>query len=159
MTHFVSSCKRFLFTRFVFRSAQARKCGVLLLTCSSWLTGIAPGWSGQVLQRGGASPVLAQSANQIRSYAGAVLDIEPLRQNAYRKVKNMMKGIVPNDVCRTGQLPGDVRSICANFFDESADRIRKNNLSIGEFNDITQKSQSDPKLMNQIQQELIRQQR
>jgi Domain of unknown function (DUF4168) len=159
MTHFVSSCARFSLTGLAFRSTHARRCGILLFACTSWLAGIAPGWSGQILHLDGSSSVLAQSASQIRSYAGAVLDIEPLRQNAYEKVKNMMKGNVPKDVCRTGQLPGDVRSICANFFDESADRIRRNNLSIGEFNEITQKSQSDPKLKNQIQQEMIRQQR
>jgi hypothetical protein len=159
MTHFALSCTRFASMRSNFRLSHVQKCGILLLTCGSCFVGISPGWSGQIFQSSGVSAVLAQSANQIRSYAGAVLDIEPLRKDAYRKVQNMMKGNVPSDVCRHGQLPGDVRSICANFFDESADRIRKNNLSIGEFNDITQKSQSDPKLMNQIQQELIRLQR
>jgi hypothetical protein len=159
MTHFAAPCTHFAFMRLDSRSSHVRKCGILLLACGSWLAGIAPGWSGQVFHASDSSAVFAQSANQIRSYAGAVLDIEPLRKDAYRRVQNMMKGNVPSDVCRHGQLPGDVRSICANFFDESADRIRKNNLSIGEFNDITQKSQSDPKLMNQIQQELIRQQR
>ncbi len=159
MTHFALYCKSLACMRSNFRSSHVQKYGILLLACGSWFAGIAPGWSGQVFQSSGASAVLAQSANQIRSYAGAVLDIEPLRKDAYRKVQNMMKGNVPSDVCRHGQVPGDVRSICSSFFDESADRIRKNNLSIGEFNDITQKSQSDPKLMNQIQQELIRLQR
>jgi hypothetical protein len=159
MTHFALSCTSLVCMRSNFRSSHVQKCGILLLACGSWLAGVVPGWSGQVLQSSGSSAVLAQSASQIRSYAGAVLDIEPLRKDAYRKVQDMMKGNVPSDVCRHGQLPGDVRSICSNFFDESADRIRKNNLSIGEFNDITQKSQSDPKLMNQIQQELIRLQR
>lgn len=142
-----------------FRSAQVQRCGLMLFVCGSWLAGVVPGWSGQVLQTTGSATVLAQSAEQIRGYAGAVLDIEPLRQQAYRKVREMMKGNMPNDVCRQNALPGNVRSICSNFFDESASRIRQNNLSIGEFNDITQKSQSDPGLMNRIQQELIRQQR
>jgi Domain of unknown function (DUF4168) len=145
-------------SRITFRSAQVQRCGIVLLACGSWLAGAAPGWSGQVLVKTGASTALAQSADQIRSYASAVLDIEPLRQQAYRKVKGMMKGNVPNDVCRHSELPGDVRSICSNFFDESANRIRQNNLSIGEFNDITQKSQTDSGLMNKIQKELIRQQ-
>jgi Domain of unknown function (DUF4168) len=141
------------------RPAQLKWCGIILLACGSCLTSTVPGWSGKVLHLAGASAVLAQSTEQIRGYAGAVLDIEPLRQQAFRRVKEKMKGNLPNDVCRHSNLPGDVRSICSNFFDESATRIRQNNLSISEFNDITQKSQSDPGLMNKIQQELIRQQR
>lgn len=154
MTHFALSCKRSPVC-----IAPVKRFGIVLLACGSWLSGVVPGWSGQVLQTSGDSAALAQSADQIRNYAGAVLRIEPLRRDAYRKVKSMMKGNLPNDVCRHSQLPGNVRSICANFFDESADLIRQNNLSIGEFNDITQKSQTDQKLMNQIQQELIRLQR
>jgi Domain of unknown function (DUF4168) len=145
-------------SRISFRSVQVQRCGILLLTCGGYLAGLVPGWSGQALQPTGVSAVYAQTAEQIRGYAGAVLDIEPLRQHAFRKVKDMMKGNVPNDVCRHGQVPGEVRSICSTFFDESANRIRQNNLSIGEFNDITQKSQTDPGLMNKIQQELIRRQ-
>ena len=147
------------YPRMNLRSAQLKRCGIVLLTCGSCLTSAIPGWSGKVLYLSGTPAVLAQSAEQIKGYAGAVLDIEPLRQQAFRRVKDKMKGNMPNDVCRHGNLPGEVRSICSNFFDESASRIRQNNLSIGEFNDITQKSQSDPGLMNRIQQELIRQQR
>jgi hypothetical protein len=131
----------------------------LLFAACGWLTGIVPEWSGQTAQLNWTTAALAQSANQIRSYAGAVLEIEPLRRDAYRKVRRMMNGNVPNDVCRQGRLPGDVNNICSDFFDRSADIIRRNNLSIREFNDMTQRSQSDSKLMNQIQQELIRQQR
>lgn len=133
--------------------------GTVVLVCCTWFIGVVPSWSGRA-----DSPItwstaaFAQSANKIRSYAGAVLEIEPLRRRAYRDVRRMMNGNLPNDVCRQEQVPGNVRSICADFFDESANIIRRNNLSISEFNDLTQRSQSDSSLMNQIQQELIRQQ-
>ncbi len=131
--------------------------GIFILVCGTWLTGVVPSWSGrgdsQVVW---SSTAFAQSSGKIRNYAGAVLEIEPLRKRAYREVRRMMNGNLPNDVCRQGQLPGNVRSICTDFFDESANIIRKNNLSIGEFNEFTQRSQSDSGLMNQIQQELIR---
>jgi hypothetical protein len=141
------------------RSFNVQWWGILLLVSSSgWLTGIVPGWSGETAHLSWSTAVWAQTANQIRNYAGAVLDIEPLRRKAYRDVRHMLKGTVPSDVCRLGQLPGTVNSVCSSFFDESADIIRRNNLSINEFNDITQRSKTDPKLMNQIQQELIRQQ-
>jgi hypothetical protein len=129
-----------------------------LLVCCAWLTGAVPSWSGRVDSQAAtwSSAAFAQSMSKIRNYAGAVLEIEPLRRKAYREVRRMMNGNLPNDVCRQGQLPGNVRSICSDFFDESANIIRKNNLSIGEFNEFTQRSQSDSGLMNQIQQELIR---
>jgi hypothetical protein len=151
MTHFVSSC-----VRPNVRLLNAQWWGIILMACCGCLTGVVPEWSRQSAQLNGSSAVLAQTTNQIRSYAGAVLDIEPLRKRAYRDVRQMMKGSVPSDVCRIGQLPGNVNSICSSFFDESANIIRRNNLSINEFNDITQKSKTDSKLMNQIQQELIR---
>ncbi len=131
--------------------------GIFVLVCGAWLTGAVPSWSGRVDSHVvWSSTASAQSTGKIRSYAGAVLEIEPLRKKAYREVRRVMNGNLPNDVCRQGQLPGNVRSICTDFFDESANIIRKNNLSIGEFNEFTQRSQSDSGLMNQIQKELIR---
>jgi Domain of unknown function (DUF4168) len=139
--------------------SAARGLGICLFVCGAWLTGLVPSWSGQINSQVVWSAVAsAQSLSKVRSYAGAVLEIEPLRRRAYREVRRMMNGNLPNDVCRQGQLPSNVRSICTDFFDESANIIRKNNLSIGEFNELTQRSQSDTNLMNQIQQELIRQQ-
>jgi hypothetical protein len=154
MTHFAFSCVR------PQKGFSHRQCwGVLVFAACSWLTGIAPGWSEQAVQVDWSTKAWAQSVSQIRGYAGAVLEIEPLRREAYRRVRRMMNGNVPNDVCRQGQLPGDVNGICSDFFDRSANIIRKNNLSIREFNELTQRSQSDGKLMKKIQQELIRQQR
>jgi hypothetical protein len=98
----------------------------------------------------------AQNTDKVRDYARAVLAIEPIRVNSFKTVKKMMKGTVPSDVCRQGQIPGEIRLICNGFLDDSARIIRQHNLSISEFNDITQRSKSDPKLMKQIQQELIR---
>jgi hypothetical protein len=147
-------------SRPIVSSSAVRGLGICLFVCGAWLTGLVPSWSGQIdAPLVWASAASAQSMSKVRSYAGAVLEIEPLRRKAFRDVRRMMNGNLPNDVCRQGQLPNNVRSICTDFFDESANIIRKNNLSITEFNDLTQRSQSDTSLMNQIQQELIRQQR
>lgn len=153
MTHFASSC-----VRPNIYSSTMQWGGMVLLTSFVVLAGLVPGLSRQSAEINWASAAFAQTTNQIQNYAGAVLEIEPLRRKAYQKVRRMMNGNVPSDVCRQDRLPNMVNSICANFFDESADIIRKNNLSIREFNDLTQRSQSDKRLMNEIQQELIRQQ-
>lgn len=139
--------------------SAAQGWGICLFVCCAWLTGIVPSWSGRLdSQVVWSSVAFAQSASKIRSYAGAVLEIEPLRRRAYRDVRHMMNGNLPSDVCGQGQLPSNVRSICASFFNETENIIRRNNLSVGEFNDFTQRSQSDSSLRNLIQQELIRQQ-
>ena len=147
-------------SRPIVSGSAARGLGICLFVCGTWLTGLVPSWSGQIdAPLVWSSAASAQSISKVRNYAGAVLEIEPLRRKAFRDVRRMMNGNLPNDVCRQGQLPSNVRSICTDFFDESANIIRKNNLSITEFNDLTQRSQSDSGLMNQIQQELIRQQK
>lgn len=139
--------------------SAAQGWGIFLIACCAWLTGIVPAGSGHgVAQITWSSAAVAQPVSKIRNYAGAVLEIEPLRRKAYKDVRRMMNGNLPNDVCRHEQLPINVKSVCSSFFDESANIIRRNNLSIGEFNELTQKSQSDSGLMNLIQQELIRQQ-
>jgi hypothetical protein len=101
----------------------------------------------------------AQSATQVSHYAEAVLEMEPLRQKSYREVRRIMGGNVPDETCRQGGLSKPVKAICDRFFRESADIIQKNNLSINEFNEITQRAQSDPGLKSRIQKELIRQQK
>lgn len=130
--------------------------GILLLASWGWLGGVVPSVSPQSGYWGWSTVAIAQTAEKVRDYAKAVLAIEPIRVNSFKTVRRMMNGTVPTDVCRQGRLPGDVRLICDGFLDDSARIIRQHNLSISEFNDITQRSKTDPKLMKQIQQELIR---
>ncbi|MGB8699870.1 MAG: DUF4168 domain-containing protein [Thermosynechococcaceae cyanobacterium] len=151
MTHFASSC-----VPSHPRLSRLHWWSVLLLAGSSCLTGVVPGWSNSTAQLSWSTTAFAQTTDQIRSYAEAVLDIEPLRRRAYGQVRKKMNGSVPGDVCRQGQLPGDVKSICSDFLGESADIIRRRNLTINQFNDITQRSQADPELRNRIQEEMKR---
>ncbi len=101
---------------------------------------------------------MAQSY-KVREYAGAVLEIEPLRQDSFREVRNIMGGKVPSDICRQSSMPNSVSMICDRFLDRSAAIIQRHNLTVNEFNEMTQRSKSDPQLMKAIQAELIRLQR
>jgi hypothetical protein len=130
--------------------------GILIITSFGWVNGVVPTYLPNSGIVNWSTVVFAQTTDKVRDYARAVLAIEPIRVNSFKTVQRMMNGTVPSDVCRQGQLPGEVRLICNGFLDDSAKIIRQHNLSISEFNDITQRSKSDPKLMKQIQQELIR---
>lgn len=130
--------------------------GILMITSLGWFSGGVPIYLSHSNTLEWSTAAFAQTTDKVRDYARAVLAIEPIRINSFKTVQKMMNGTVPTDVCRQGQLPGQVRMICNGFLDDSARIIRQHNLSISEFNDITQRSKTDPKLMKQIQQELIR---
>lgn len=123
------------------------------------LSGWLPGLSNDVLTLTGSPAAYAQSSfsnDQVNNYAQAVLAMEPLRQRSYQQVQRLMGGKTPDDVCRQEGLPNPVRIICDRFFQESAEIIKGNRLSLNEFNQITQRAQNDSALKNRIQQALIR---
>ena len=132
-----------------------------LLSSMGLLSGWAPGLSQDFTTVVFDTATYAQSTvnnTQIIRYAQSVLEIEPVRKEEFAKVRQVMKGNVPANVCRQDGLPEAVATACKSFFSRSADIIRKNKLSIGEFNQITQQVQSDSGLKVRIQKELIRQQ-
>ncbi|UBF28769.1 DUF4168 domain-containing protein [Kovacikia minuta CCNUW1] len=98
----------------------------------------------------------AQSGDPVVQYAQAAYEIERTRQKKYSEAKQIMGGDVPADVCRQQNIPSTVRGICDEFLKESANIIKKNGLTIGQFNDITRRKDSEPALQQQIQSELLR---
>jgi len=98
----------------------------------------------------------AQSAEQVTQYAKAVLQIEPVRQEALAEAKQVMGGSVPANVCRQSSIPNAVESVCKTFLSRSADIIQSSGLTIGEFNRITMRLQNDSRLRDRMRQELIR---
>jgi hypothetical protein len=111
---------------------------------------------------------LAQDANlspqQMRSYAQSVLQIEPIRQAAYRDIKNIVgNDDVPAIACHQPNslngLSRQVRSIAVEYCNRSIAIVEDNGLSIEAFNNITGMVQRNPNLATQVQQEMIRLQR
>lgn len=121
---------------------------------SGWVPGLSKDFSTVVFE----TTAQAQSSSQVKKYARAVLDMEPLRQSSYREFTRLTGGNMPTEACRRGGLPNDVEYVCKRFFSRSAEIIEKNGLSIAEFNSITSKLQRDGSLKQRIQQELMRQQ-
>lgn len=112
--------------------------------------------------------VLAQqnpnvSDEEIRSYARAVLLIEPRRKQAYDEIRGIAGGTVPAVICSEirsiNRLNRDLRAIAVNYCDQAKNYIEQHNLTVTRFNEITRSQQDSPDLQRKIQAELLRQQR
>lgn len=139
----------------------------LLLGLFSWgavLLGIVPDLSGtttsvfNTVVQAQQSPEFSEM--EIRSYARAVLGIEPRRQTAFNEIQAIMGAgkSIPDVVCnetRTiNQLDKAVRDIAVNYCTQAKSIIETNELTITRFNEITQRQQADPALQKRIQAEL-----
>lgn len=104
-------------------------------------------------------PMIAQSSTDLKSklpsYADTFLRLEQERQKAKEQAEQFMNPL-PNNVCKQKNLPGPVTNICDRFFNESAQIIRSNGLSLQDFNDITNKLRNDSSWKNLFDQELRR---
>lgn len=100
------------------------------------------------------------SETEIRNYARAVLGIEPRRQTAYNEIQGIVgagKSIPPvvcNETQTINRLDKAVRDIAVNYCTQAKSIIETNELTIGRFNEITQRQQADPALQKRIQSEL-----
>lgn len=126
------------------------------------------------------APAAAQSArppilnadvsnDEVTNYAKAVLEMEPLRQQAYNDVKQLVgAGDVPPIVCfqekSMQNLPTNARPVVERFCNRSKEIIEKyfgaNQAGSQRYNDITTAISGDnppnPSLQQRIQNELIR---
>lgn len=107
------------------------------------------------------SAAFAQSNDEIRNYAKAVLAMEPVRQQAFDEVKRITGGNPPAIACNRpesfSQLPGNARAIVANYCRRSKEIVESNGIGINLFNDLTARLQKgDANLKQRISQELMR---
>ena len=99
------------------------------------------------------------SEQQLRSYAQAVLSIEPYRQQAFADIQQVIGNSPPNIICNKpssyGDLPQAAQTIASNYCATSKKIVESNNLSVSQFNTITIKAQSDGGLEQRIQNAMI----
>lgn len=89
--------------------------------------------------------VHAQTPAEMTQYTKIAQQIERQRLQEYAKVRGLMGGTVPENVCQQGNLPQPVRDICANFDATSRNIITSNGMTIPKFNEITRFCQQTPK--------------
>jgi hypothetical protein len=106
---------------------------------------------------GSAAYAQAVSDQEVQSYAQSVLAIEPIRQAAYNKIKQISgSSEVPVVACHRpsslSNLPESIRDIAVDYCNQAIAIVERNNLTITRFNQITVAHQSNPGLSDRIQQ-------
>lgn len=96
---------------------------------------------------------------QLKSYARAVLSIEPHRQQAFADITQIIGSSPPNIVCNQpdsySDLPSDAQTIAMNYCATSKQIVESNGLSVSQFNSITLEAQSDEGLESEIQDVML----
>lgn len=112
------------------------------------------------LQMSAISQAQEYNEQQLENYAQAVIAIEKLRRNTFGEIQNVLNSQkVPNIACNRSEsyedLPSDARSLIINYCNRSKEIVQKQGLTVSEFNQITEKMESNPKLKEKVQQEML----
>lgn len=154
----IANSSRFTLKKILWRSLLA---GVL--SALGLLAGVAPNLGGRSLVEEINSSAYAQTITdeEVANYAKSVLQIEPLRQQLYNQIKQLIGTPPPiscNDPISSNQLTGLARNIADSYCEQSKIIVEENSLTIRRFNEITQAIENNSAIQMLIVQELIRQQ-
>jgi hypothetical protein len=90
----------------------------------------------------------------LRNYAAALMEIEPIRQSALTQVRASAGGTLPNLVCNQPNtmegLNSEAKALFINYCDRCESIASSRGLSIERFNQITQSVRSTPQLQNRV---------
>jgi hypothetical protein len=90
----------------------------------------------------------------LRNYAAALMEIEPIRQSTLAQVRASAGGTLPNLVCNQPNtmegLNSEAKSLFINYCDRCESIASSRGLSIERFNQITQSVRSSSQLQNRV---------
>lgn len=135
---------------------------VSILSTVGLVSGLIPGFSAGSPRLVFGTVAQAQvNEKEITSYAQTVLDLEPVRQQAYEAIKRKIgSNNVPNIVCSQpdsiNSLPRNIREIAVKYCKDSKQIVEINGLTITQFNAITVSLQNNSSLQQQVQAEMLR---
>jgi hypothetical protein len=91
----------------------------------------------------------------LRSYAAALMEIEPIRQSALSQVSQANSGgTLPNLVCNQpgtmGGLNSEAKSLFVKYCNQCESIAASKGLSIDRFNQITQAVRANPQLQSRV---------
>jgi Domain of unknown function (DUF4168) len=90
----------------------------------------------------------------LRNYAAALMEIEPIRQSALTQVRASAGVTLPNLVCNQPNtmegLNSEAKSLFINYCDRCESIAASRGLSIERFNQITQSVRSSSQLQNRV---------
>ena len=98
----------------------------------------------------------APSDTDLRKYGNAAVEIESLRQNTYSNIQGIVGSSQPAQLSCNKQksfrsLPDNARSLAVDYCKQSEAIVKKNGLSINQFNQITQQLKKNPDLYKKLQ--------
>ncbi|HAA29586.1 MAG TPA: hypothetical protein DCE56_20220 [Cyanobacteria bacterium UBA8553] len=100
------------------------------------------------------------SSEQVDNYAKAVLAIEPIRQEAYEEIEKLSNNEKVSEItCNQPEtikaLDQSIQTIAVNYCKKAKQFIQDQSLTVTQFNEITNSSQSDAELRARIQNKLL----
>ena len=115
--------------------------------------------AGAVPQRSAQSAVNEGVSNpELKKYAKALIEIEPLRIAALETISQKMAGNLPNLMCHQPEsmssLPIDARKVFVNYCNQSQAIAQRYGLGIERFNEITSMVLSNPRLQGRLQRQV-----
>ena len=134
-----------------------------ILASLSILVGLAPEISGRSSSMDGlvnislASNVYAQefTPEETESYAKAGYEVELLRREVYKELKNLMNEPPANIVCdqqsTIDNLEPEAQEIASRYCTQSQQIVQQNNLSINRFNELKARYDSKGDFYQQVQ--------
>jgi hypothetical protein len=100
--------------------------------------------------------LLQVSDEELRKYAAALIEIEPLRVEALNSIRSRVAGDLPNLMCNQPDsmsgLPSDARKIFVRYCANANEIANRKGLSMAAFNRITGQVASSPQLRKRLQQ-------
>jgi Domain of unknown function (DUF4168) len=128
----------------------------IITGCLSLATGIVPD-----LTASQPSLVFSSSARadefsdvDLRNYAAALMEIEPIRQSALAQVRASTGGTLPNLVCNQPSsmegLNNEAKSLFVKYCNQCETIASSRGLSIDKFNQITQSVRANSQLQNRV---------
>ncbi|MDB9535826.1 DUF4168 domain-containing protein [Dolichospermum planctonicum CS-1226] len=104
------------------------------------------------------SPAIAQTFNvndtELTNYVKAVLEMEPVRQQAFEEIKKIIGSkdipqVICNDPTSVNALPSKAKDIAVNYCNQSQQIVKKF-ISVERFNEITLQKQKNTTLQKQL---------
>lgn len=139
---------------------------IRVVSTIAWLAGVTAILAGCSSKAVSDSPtpvptLSSVTAKEIQNYAKAVLSIESSRIAAYNDIQKIINDEkVPDVTCTKvdtiAALPKSIQDIVVNYCNKAKEIGEKQGLTMPQFNAITNSAQTDPKLKQRIQKELLR---
>jgi Domain of unknown function (DUF4168) len=96
---------------------------------------------------------------ELRKYAAALIEIEPLRLDALNQIQSQVGGQLPELMCHQPSsmdgLPGSAQKIFARYCNRANSIAQKHGLSQDKFNRITTLVANDSQLRGRLQRQVV----